>query len=405
GMVGYDVLVHELAHAVITFSSGLYYYGESGALNESYADVMGAVADGNWTVGEGRIGGGGAFRSLAHPTSYGDPDYMTDYVWTSGDHGGVHTNSGIPNKAAYILAVGQSGNPNQVSVNGVGTSVMGSLYFGAMRNLPTYAKFIDARNLTVSLANSYYPNTSGIACDVRNAFFLVGLGEADIDCDGIEDGGDKESWTAFVDAHSGEVLFNYEGTPSGTGGYDLDLEDANGTNAQNTNCYWDTTDDDQIGNEVGLFEEGHSDPEAVALWNYAKAAYIFYHHLNIHSYDNNNGQFELYIHSSVPNNAGAQWIAGTNNCDLIQFDDGMVGYDVLVHELAHAVITFSSGLYYYGESGALNESYADVMGAVADGNWTVGEGRIGGGGAFRSLAHPTSYGDPDYMTDYVWTSG
>lgn len=216
--------------------------------------------------------------------------------------------------------------------------------------------------------------------------------------------GDKESWTVFIDAHTGDVIFKFEGTPSGTEDYDLDLEDANGTNAQDTNCYWDTTADDEIGNESGLYPEGLSDPEAVALWNYAKAAYIFYQYLNINSYDNNGGQFELYIHSSVPNNAGAQWIAGHNDCDLIQFSDGFVGYDVLVHELAHAVITFSSGLYYYGESGALNESYADVMGALADGNWTVGEGRIGGGGPFRSLADPTLFGQPDYWPDYVWTS-
>jgi hypothetical protein len=169
---------------------------------------MGALADGNWTIGEGRIGGGGAFRSLAEPTIFGQPDYMTDYVWTSSDHGGVHTNSGIPNKAAYILAVGQSGNPNQVSVNGVGVNIMGSLYFSAMRNLPTNANFWDARNLTVSLAQSNYPNNPFYACEVRNAFFLVGIGEADIDCDGIEDGGDSDRDAVPEDLDNCFGIFN-----------------------------------------------------------------------------------------------------------------------------------------------------------------------------------------------------
>ncbi|TET31796.1 MAG: hypothetical protein E3J69_09725 [Anaerolineales bacterium] len=216
--------------------------------------------------------------------------------------------------------------------------------------------------------------------------------------------GDRESWTAFVDAQSGEVIFKYERTQSGTGGYDLDLEDANGTNAQDTGCFWQTTADDQIGDEDELYAEGQVDPEGAALWSYAKSAYLFYHNtFGYHSYDNNDGQFELYIHA--PNVGKAQWVSGNTDCDLIQFSPGWVGYDILVHELAHAVITFSSGLYYHGQSGALNESFADVMGAVADGNWTMGEGRIGGGGAIRSLSHPPTFGHPDHMTGYVWTSG
>lgn len=215
--------------------------------------------------------------------------------------------------------------------------------------------------------------------------------------------GDKESWTGFVDAHTGEVLFKYEGTQSHSGGYDLDLEDANGTNAQDTNCFWDTTADDQVGTESGLTQEGLSDPEAVALWNYSIAAYNFLHLMNVHSYDNNDGQFELYIHASLPSGIAAQWIAANTDCDLVQFRTGYVAYDILVHELTHGVITYTSGLYYYGESGALNESYADVMGAVAEGNWTIGEGRTGGG-AIGSVANPTQFGRPDYMADYVWTT-
>ena len=127
-----DVLGHELTHAVTQFTAGLTYSGQSGALNESVSDVfasclkqrlLGQSADqADWLIGEGIfLPGvhGKALRSMAEPgTAYDDPvlgkdpqaGSMDGYVDTTEDNGGVHTNSGIPNRAFYLAATGIGGN-------------------------------------------------------------------------------------------------------------------------------------------------------------------------------------------------------------------------------------------------------------------------------------------------------
>jgi Zn-dependent metalloprotease len=126
-----DVLGHELSHAVTQFTANLTYQGQSGALNESVSDVFGSclkqrlrgqdAADADWLIGEGIFlpsVQGRALRSMAEPgTAYDDPAIgkdpqvatMADYVDTAEDNGGVHTNSGIPNKAFHLAATGLGG--------------------------------------------------------------------------------------------------------------------------------------------------------------------------------------------------------------------------------------------------------------------------------------------------------
>jgi hypothetical protein len=121
-----DVLGHELSHAVTQHTANLTYQGQSGALNESLSDVFGAcikqrhlaqdAASADWLVGEGIfLSGinGKALRSMSEPgTAYDDPQLgqdpqvgsMVDYVETASDNGGVHINSGIPNRAFVIAA-------------------------------------------------------------------------------------------------------------------------------------------------------------------------------------------------------------------------------------------------------------------------------------------------------------
>jgi hypothetical protein len=126
-----DVLGHELTHAVTEHTAGLVYEGQSGALNESVSDVFAsclkqrllgqdAVA-GDWLIGAGLfLPGvqGRALRDMAHPgTAYDDPvlgkdpqpAHMDGYVDTTDDHGGVHINSGIPNRAFQLAAVAIGG--------------------------------------------------------------------------------------------------------------------------------------------------------------------------------------------------------------------------------------------------------------------------------------------------------
>ncbi|KAA9085145.1 M4 family metallopeptidase [Microbacterium radiodurans] len=120
------VIAHELAHGVTEFSGGLTYEGQSGALNESLSDVFGALTEqyalrqradeASWLIGAGIFAPavqGRALRSLAAPgTAYDDdvlgrdpqPGHMRDYVETTNDNGGVHINSGIPNRAFHLVA-------------------------------------------------------------------------------------------------------------------------------------------------------------------------------------------------------------------------------------------------------------------------------------------------------------
>jgi len=122
---GLDVVGHEFTHGVIGATAGLEYKGQSGALNESYADVFGALIDrGNWTIGETVIksppfprpylrsledpNAKGAFNPKKPLAGVGQPAHVSEYanlpINRKSDNGGVHINSGIPNKAAYLIA-------------------------------------------------------------------------------------------------------------------------------------------------------------------------------------------------------------------------------------------------------------------------------------------------------------
>jgi bacillolysin len=92
-----DVTAHELTHAVTERTAGLEYQDQPGALNESISDQAGWDVDpGDSTMGEDLPIG--AIRDMENPGAYGQPASASQYVCTSSDDGGVHSNSGIPNK-------------------------------------------------------------------------------------------------------------------------------------------------------------------------------------------------------------------------------------------------------------------------------------------------------------------
>ncbi len=150
-----DVTAHEMTHAVTEHEANLVYQNESGALNESFSDIFGEIIDqtngaGNdtppvaWLMGED-LPGIGAIRSMADPPQFGDPDRVSSYVCTSSDNGGVHTNSGIPNKAAYLMAAG--GTFNGRTVSGIGLDKMGRVQYRSLSQyLTTSATLLDDYN-------------------------------------------------------------------------------------------------------------------------------------------------------------------------------------------------------------------------------------------------------------------
>ncbi|MEU7135319.1 M4 family metallopeptidase [Streptomyces sp. NPDC046261] len=170
--VAVDVIGHELTHGVVQHTANLEYYGQSGALNESCADVFGSLikqyslgqsADqADWLIGAGLLGPGvdqgTALRSMKAPgTAYDDdvlgkdpqPATMEDYVRTNRDNGGVHINSGIPNHAFYLLATDLGGNAWERA---------GKIWYATLTGgeLSSDADFAQFARLTVAAARSLY---------------------------------------------------------------------------------------------------------------------------------------------------------------------------------------------------------------------------------------------------------
>ena len=135
--ISLDVIGHELSHGVTQYESGLNYTGQSGALNEHLSDVYGSLVkqyllgqsaeEADWLVGSGLLAegvDGVALRSMSQPgTAFDDPvlgkdpqpAHMDGFVRTFEDNGGVHINSGIPNRAFYLAATALGGNAWEVA--------------------------------------------------------------------------------------------------------------------------------------------------------------------------------------------------------------------------------------------------------------------------------------------------
>ncbi|GAA4690437.1 M4 family metallopeptidase [Phytohabitans rumicis] len=168
GLTKVDVVAHELTHGVTFNSAGLWYMYQSGALNESFSDIFGekvehhATGAVDWLVGA-QIPGG-ALRSMADPTLYGDPAHYSDFESSCSDWGGVHTNSGIQNKAFYLLS-------QQIGITKAAAI--------AYRTLTTYlgerARFTDSRVGFIESANKLYGKGSTEAKETAAAWTAVGV--------------------------------------------------------------------------------------------------------------------------------------------------------------------------------------------------------------------------------------
>jgi len=180
---GLDVVGHELTHGVTQFTSNLIYEDESGALNESFSDMMGntiefyAAARGldpaatpDWLIGEDVIlvpDVAPGFRNMGDPQEDVDPDHYSEFIVTEADNGGVHSNSGIPNHAYYLAVnggknagcdnVGSSGHQHtadcDVTVTALGLAQAQQVFYAGFTSLPEFANMCDARNATVAVAS------------------------------------------------------------------------------------------------------------------------------------------------------------------------------------------------------------------------------------------------------------
>lgn len=185
-----DVIGHELAHGLTDSTARLEYQGQSGALNESVSDAVGAMVaqhvagqdaqDADWLIGADLFTDkvqGVALRSMLEPgTAYDDPVLgrdpqpasMADYVQTTDDNGGVHINSGIPNRAFALAATAIGGS----TWDGVGAVWMAVLTGGVVRPDCDFATFA---GFTVDEAGRRFGPGSAQVDAVAEAWSTVGV--------------------------------------------------------------------------------------------------------------------------------------------------------------------------------------------------------------------------------------
>lgn len=190
-----DVIGHEMTHGVIENTADLIYKDESGAINESIADIMGAfienkTGDDLWLLGEDiytpAIDGDG-LRDMKDPASvyiggYTEsgyyPDHYDDRYIGDEDNGGVHINSSINNKAAYLLTDGDT--HNGVTVEGIGKDKAEAIYYRALTHyLTSTSGFSEMRQAAIQAASDLYPEKDGeISQEVQSvidAYDAVGV--------------------------------------------------------------------------------------------------------------------------------------------------------------------------------------------------------------------------------------
>ena len=189
-----DVIAHELAHGVIESTAGLEYHNQSGALNESFADVFGSlvkqysrnprqnVNQADWLIGNDILApgvNGLALRSMKDPGSaYDDPNlgrdpqpqHMRDFVvlpdTDDGDWGGVHINSGIPNHAFYLVAR---------SLGGFAWEQAGVIWYEALQQLSQLSNFQKCADVTAQVAAGKFGSGSRQHDAVIDAWDQVGI--------------------------------------------------------------------------------------------------------------------------------------------------------------------------------------------------------------------------------------
>ncbi|PHC66477.1 M4 family metallopeptidase, partial [Bacillus toyonensis] len=176
----FDIVGHEFTHAVTSSESNLEFFGESGAINEALSDIMGTAIEKyinngefNWTTGEQT---GSVFRNMKNPSSinYSNgvpyPDDYSKYNDLNGeDNGGIHFNSSIINKVAYLIA--QGGTHNGVTVNGIGEDKMFDIFYYANTDeLNMTSNFSELRLACLKVATNKYGANSIEVQAVQKAF-------------------------------------------------------------------------------------------------------------------------------------------------------------------------------------------------------------------------------------------
>jgi Zn-dependent metalloprotease len=187
---GIDVVAHEMAHGITDHTSRLEYRFQSGALNESYSDIFGTIvanlgADDprswDWLLGENLLVGDKPFRDLSDPARFRQPAHMDQFQvlpdTRAGDHGGVHINSGIHNKAAFNLFTAEN-NDGTLALSPA--EVAAVFYLALTQRLSRTSQFRDSRRAVVASAQTLFrtlpaDQLAQKVAAVEGAFDAVGI--------------------------------------------------------------------------------------------------------------------------------------------------------------------------------------------------------------------------------------
>lgn len=193
-LVTLDICGHEMQHGITERTANLVYSNESGALNESWSDVFGALVEryvkgetsNTWLIGEQSYTpgtSGDALRYMANPhqasnrgyTADDDPDHYSERYTGTADNGGVHINSGIANKAFHLLAVGGTHHLGG-SMTGIGSDAAAKIWYKALTSYMTSStNFAGARTATLNAAAALYGSGSTNYNAVASAWSLCGV--------------------------------------------------------------------------------------------------------------------------------------------------------------------------------------------------------------------------------------
>ncbi|MBK8955182.1 MAG: M4 family metallopeptidase [Saprospiraceae bacterium] len=183
-----DVAGHEMSHGVIQSTANLAYENESGAINESFADIFGCMIDrDDWKLGEDVVKlsafPSGALRDMSNPhngaqsNDFGrwQPKHVSEQYKGTLDNGGVHINSGIPNHAFYLFVkeLAKSSSEEQ------GKVIAEKIFYRALSNyLTRSSNFKDLRNAVEQACIDLHGNNSNVHNAARFAFDQVGIGSS-----------------------------------------------------------------------------------------------------------------------------------------------------------------------------------------------------------------------------------
>ncbi len=185
----YDIGGHEFTHGVDQHTAKLEYELESGALDESFADIFGLMTERyakagtfNWTIGEDA---NFTIRDMQNPASFGDPNwYLSHSNWinqvgcspsSGNDYCGVHTNSGVQNRYFYLLSMG--GTQLGKWVQGVGVDIAANVTYYSFTNLTgSNENYLLAREHAVAAARILYGKCSFVENQVCRAWSACNIG-------------------------------------------------------------------------------------------------------------------------------------------------------------------------------------------------------------------------------------